>query len=425
MYELKELREKQGKLVTEARARLAEIKADTPEARVKELEGQHDAAMAEYDTLQARAQRLEGLDAAEQRLAPKDERRPNRENRSDRDGEEDEEIDPKVQAESDKALFRRAIQFGAEGLSDVERRSLSRLRANVTPEMRAQSIGTTTAGGYTVPMGFRPLITETMATWGPMLDDRVINLLPTDTGQPLPWPTINDTANTGADHTENTAEADQDVVFGQRQLDAYLATSGIVKVSLELLQDSAFDFESLLRGLFGKRLARRMNTKLTTGTGASQANGIVTAATLGKTAASATVLASDELLDLQHSVNPAYRLSPKCGWQFNDQTLKAIRKLKDGQGNYLWQMGDVSKGVPATLLDKPYNVNQAMADIATGAKPIIFGDMGEYITRIVNSFTMLTLRERYAEQLSVGFIAFARYDGELADTAAVKHLIMA
>jgi HK97 family phage major capsid protein len=181
--------------------------------------------------------------------------------------------------------------------------------------------------------------------------------------------------------------------------------------------------EPLLTDLFGERLGRTANEVLTTGTGSGQPNGIVTAASTGLTAASATAITSDELIDLFHSVDPAYRASPKCRWMFNDSTLAAIRKLKDGQGNYLWQMGDVRTGEPDMFLGKAYSVNQAMADIATGNSSVLFGDLSRYVVRKVRGFQVMTLRERYAENFQVGMVGFKRFDGELLNTSAVKKLV--
>jgi len=199
----------------------------------------------------------------------------------------------------------------------------------------------------------------------------------------------------------------------------------MVRVPIELLQDSAFNIEALMNELFGERLGRLANSVLTTGTGTAQPNGIVTASAEGKVAAATGAITADELIDLQHSVDPAYRASPRARWMFNDSTLAAIRKLKDGQGNYLWQMGDVRVGEPAQILGHPYSVNQAVADIGTSAKPVIFGDFGKYVVRKVLGFQVLTLRERYAENFQVGFVGFKRFDGELLNTAAVKHLVNA
>jgi HK97 family phage major capsid protein len=173
----------------------------------------------------------------------------------------------------------------------------------------------------------------------------------------------------------------------------------------------------------GERLGRRANVELTTGDGDGDPNGIVTASTLGKTAASATAITTDELLDLQHSVNPAYRQSPKSRFMFNDSTLAAIRKLKQGDGQYIWQMGDIRMSAPGTLLGSPYSINQAMANIATTNRSVIYGDFGKYYVRKVGAPVIGVMRERFWPDL--GIAGLIRLDGELGDTAAVKHLIQA
>jgi HK97 family phage major capsid protein len=152
-------------------------------------------------------------------------------------------------------------------------------------------------------------------------------------------------------------------------------------------------------------------------------NGIVTASAAGKTAASATAITPDEIIDLLHSVDPAYRASPKARWMFNDSTLSAIRKLKDGDGTYIWQMGDIRTGEPGSLLGYSYSVNQAMASIATGNKVILFGDFGKYWVRKVGSPVIGVRREFYWPDL--GIAGIVRLDGELLQSTAVKHLLMA
>ncbi|BCH32631.1 phage capsid protein [Mesorhizobium sp. L-8-10] len=420
--QLKELREQQARIATNARAKFDEITADTPAERAAEIEREFDAMMADYDKLGERIERLKKLEDAEERANAADPRRP----RGD-DGEQRGQDDGDKPLEY-KEVFGKAIRFGAASLTAEERSVLMQGRADVPAEVRAQSSVTDAAGGYTVPEGFSGGIDKAMKAWGPMWDANIVRELPTSTGNDLPWPTVDDTAQTGELKAENAPVTDDgsgDVVFGQKMLNAYVYSTKMVRIPMELLQDSAFDMEALLNDLFGERLGRLSNSVLTTGTGVSQPHGVVTASSLGKTAVSATALASDELIDLLHSVDPAYRASPKCRWQFNDTTLASIRKLKDGQGNYLWQMGDVRTGEPDRLLAHPYSVNQAMANIATGTKPIIFGDHSRYVVRKVRGFTVLTLRERYAENFQIGMVGFKRFDGELLNTAAVKHLIMA
>ena len=175
--------------------------------------------------------------------------------------------------------------------------------------------------------------------------------------------------------------------------------------------------------LLGERVGRIANTQLTTGSGSSAPNGIVTASSLGVTAASASAIAFDETIDLVHSVDPAYRTGPKVAYMFNDSTLKAVRKLKNGDGDYIWQAGNVQAGVPATLNGYRFYINQGMASIATGNKAMIFGDLGKYYVRKVGQPIIGVLRERFWPDL--GIAGLIRFDGELADTAAVKHLILA
>jgi HK97 family phage major capsid protein len=420
--QLKELREQQARIATNARAKFEEIKDDTPSERAAEIETEFDRMMAEHDKIGERMERLQKLEEAEKRANAGDPRRPKGDNGENRNDSDDVSIDY-------KDVFTKAMRFGVADLSVEERGVLMSGRSiDKGVEQRAQAAGSGAAGGYTVPQGFSGEIDKALAAWGPMLDGDVARQYPTATGNPIPWPTTDYTSERGELHTENAAATDDgsaDIVFGQKMLNAYLYDSKVVKVSIELLQDSAFSMEGLLDDLFGESLGRTGNDVLTVGDGTNKPHGIVAASSLGKTAAGVAAILPDELIDLQHSVDPAYRQSPRCFWQFNDTTLASIRKLKDGQGNYLWQMGDVKTGAPATLLGKPYKVNQAMASLETGNKTVIFGDHSKYIVRRAGSTQMIALRERYMDALQVGFIAFIRIDGELLNTAAVKHLIQA
>ena len=421
MSTIKELREQQARIATNARAKFDEITDETPEDRAGEIEREFDAMMSEHDQIGEKIERLSKLEDAEARANAGDPRRPSGEDAEARAADN-------RQKPEYKEVFGKAIRFGASTLSTEERDVLREGRADLSPEERAQSIGTDSAGGYTVPTDFSGEIDRAMAIWGPMWDASIVREVSTSNGREIEWPTIDDTANTGRIKAENAAVDDDgtdDVAFGRKLLNAYVYDTGMVRVPLELLQDSAFNIEALMNDLFGERLGRLANDVLTTGDGTNKPHGILTAATNGKTAASGTALDADEIIDLFHSVDQAYRASPQCRWQFNDSTLAAIRKLKDGQGNYLWQMGDVRTGEPDRLLSKPYSVNQAMPDIGLSATPILFGDHSRYIVRKVMGFQVLTLRERYAENFQVGMVGFKRFDGELLNTAAARKMTMA
>lgn len=417
-YDLIEVREKQQKLVADARESLDAINDDVSETRAAELEKQHDDAMAEYDKLEERAKRLEKVQEAEQRA-----------NGFERPVPVDKEAAPAEEQRNEltrEGVFKRAMQYGVEGLDGEERKALAELRANVTAEMRAQGTGTGAAGAFTVPEGFQAELIQSMQAYGPMFTPGVTRRLVTDSGNPLPWPTSDDTSNKGALLSENTQASEQDLTFGQKQLDAYTYTSKIIRVPLQLLQDSAFNMGTIINEAFGERIGRIANEHLTTGTGSGQPNGILTASTLGNTAAATSAIDFDDVIDLIHGVDPAYRAMPSTRFMFHDNVLAALRKIKDNDGNYIWSPADARSGVPSNIHGYDYVVNQDMTStITTGDKTMLFGAFDKYVTRIVQDFTMLRLQERYADYLQVGFIAFARLDGELLDTAAVKHLAQA
>jgi HK97 family phage major capsid protein len=308
---------------------------------------------------------------------------------------------------------------------EPEERAVLRAGHDGRAEFRAQSTSNT-AGGYTVPTTLANFIDKALKAWGPMYDEDICQVIMTSSGNPLKIPTVDDTAVVAVAHTENTALTDDggsDVTFGQKSLDAYAFDTEFVRWSWELNDDSIFAMEQLLGDLLGERLARIANSQLTTGTGSSAPNGVVTASGLGVTAAATGAVTSDEIMDLLHSVDPAYRMGPKVRFMFNDSTLAAVRKLKDGQNNYLWQMGDVTSGVPGTLLGYRYSINQAMDSLAAAKKVMLFGDFGRYYVRKVGSPIIGVLRERFWPDN--GIAGLIRFDGEIGQSGAIKHLITA
>lgn len=412
-----ELQEKRGRLVTQAREALEEIKKNTDEARTKELDTRHDTIMAELDTLDATIAREERVSAAEAREA--EERAKKRPTPG----------DSQTRAEDEPAnleyreVFRKIMCGVSPGELSAEERAVLKSGVDKGAEQRIQSTSNS-AGGYTVPTTLANFIIRSMAAWGPMYDPGICTEINTTSGEQINIPTIDDTAVTVAVHTEGTALTDngsKDVTVGQKVLNAYLYDTTFVKWSIELSQDSIFNWEALLGDLLGERLGRRANTELTTGDGSGDPNGIVTASSLGVTAASSTAFTFDELFDLEHAVDPAYRQSPKARFMFADSTLKVLRKLKDGEGRYIWSAGDVTKGIASTLNGRNYSINQAMAAVATGNKSIVFGDFGKYYVRKVGAPIIGVMRERFWPDL--GIAGLIRLDGELGDTAAVKHLI--
>jgi HK97 family phage major capsid protein len=292
-------------------------------------------------------------------------------------------------------------------------------------ESRAQSVGTGSEGGYAVPDEMMKALEVSMLAFGGVR--QVATVYRTSSGAALPFPTTNDTANKGAILGENAAASEQAVTFGQLVLDSYKYSSKYVLVSVELLQDSSVNVPQLIGRLLGERLGRITNDHFTTGTGSSQPNGIVTAAGAGVTATSLTTTTTYSfLMDLVHSVDPAYRANAR--FMLSDAALKMVRKVLipqysgDTAGAPLWQP-DFRVGAPDQLLGYNYVINQSMTAPATAVKSIIFGDMSKYIIRDVRDFELKRLDERFAEYHQVAFLAFLRTDGDLLDagTDPVKY----
>lgn len=317
-------------------------------------------------------------------------------------------------------------------LSDAHRKAAEKCGVNLTAnefEVRLDkrtTIGsmttTLTDGGDTIPVGFVPNFERALLAFGGVR--QAATILRTDTGNTLYWPTTNDTGNSGALLAEVTEDSDQDVTTSRIQLDAYKYTSKIVKLSGELLQDSAFDLASTIGSMCGERIGRATAAAFTTGTGSSQPKGIVTAATTGVTTASATAITANELVELIHSIDPAYR-TQGCAFMLHDSILLAIRKLKDDYGQYIWQPG-IRDGQPDALFGFPYHINQSMASsIVASAKTVLFGNLKKFLVRDVAGMTLKRLPERYAEFDVEAFVALSRHDSELLDagTHPVKLLV--
>lgn len=330
--------------------------------------------------------------------------------------------DPKENAERYSVAFRDYVR---NGLGDMSPENREILKAGLVKEDRAQSTSNT-AGGYTIPQGFRVELEKAMKVYGGVRG--VSRVITTDSGNELEWPTVNDTANVSAILAENgnADAATTDVTFGQKALNAYKTNPGVLRTSRELLTDSALNVEQILGELMGERTGRFENQWFTTGTGSSQPNGCVTASTLGKTAASATAITYSEILDLLHSVDPAYRNNAR--FMFNDLTLLYLKKLVIGTADArpLWTPS-IREGEPDMIAGKPYTINQDMANIATAAKTILFGDFSKFIIRDVGTPYFRRLDERYADYDQVGWILFTRVDSELIDAGAgaIKHLLQA
>lgn len=392
----KDLRAKRAKLVADARA-LVDCENPTAEALAK-----FDAMMDEETAIKAQIDRIERSDSLESEMnAGLDSRARNAGRSTDHQNAEE---------ETEGRAFNRFMRFGVGGLNAEEHQILTRRQNG---DIRnALGVGSGGSGGYTVPTGFYKHLIDAQLAYGGMLTESTI--IDTESGNALPIPTDNDTASVGAIIGENTQVSTQDVSFAAVTLNAYMYTSQAVLVSVQLLQDSAFDLDAFLADKLATRIARAYNGHFTVGTGTGQPTGVITAATLGNQGITGetTSLITDDLINLEHSVDPAYRNGAK--FMMHDSTLKIIKKLKDSIGRPLWTPGLAEKE-PDAINGYAYTINQSMPVMAASAKSIAFGNLKNYYIRRVNSAISMRLTERYADYGQVGFLLWQRFDGNLVD----------
>lgn len=299
---------------------------------------------------------------------------------------------------------------------------------NELAQFRAQGEASGPSGGYLVPEGFRNKLVERMKAFGGIANH--CEVITTDSGQPLPWPTNDDTANSGEIVAESgTFASGADLVFGTRALQAFKYMAGgasnlPLKVPFELLQDSAIDIEAYLTRKLGERMARKQASSWAVGTGANEPVGLLSTAG-GLTGAPAWSSNSApnyaDILDIVHALDPAYR-GEGCVWVFNDTVLKVLRGIVDLDGRpLLWSASDsmAGDGGGMRLMGYPVIVDQACPDPASSNKFGFFGRLQDaYVIRRVKDVAVVTLRELYAPSGQVGYFAWARADGQVQDTSA-------
>lgn len=401
---LHEIKQKRNTIAAEMRA-LHEKIGDT--AWTDEQRTQWGAMKSELDALDAQIAREEELRRQDQDYieGQENEQRQQQGNNG----------DPKKQADERRAAaFDKFMRHGFAELSAEERQAIKELRAQgTTPDAK---------GGYTVPTQMLNKIVDAMKAYGGIAS--VAQILNTSNGQDITWATSDGTTEEGELLGENTETSEEDVSFGSASLGAKKLSSKIIRVSNELLQDSGVDIESYLAARIASRIGRGEAKYLVLGTGTGtplQPKGLASSVTGTINAAAAATFKWTELNALKHAVDPAYRNGPKVRFAFNDATLQVIEEMVDAQNRPLW-LPNIIGGAPATVLQTPYVIDQAIPDPAAGVKFAFFGDFDRFIVRRVAYMTLKRLVERYAEYDQTAFLAFHRFDCVLEDTAAIKAL---
>ncbi len=324
--------------------------------------------------------------------------------------------DQEARAAAYRSAFEHYVRFGRGELDPEEHRllrgGLMTQRLSVD-EQRSIGTDSAVAAGYLVPDEYERTIRQNMLAFGGMRE--VATIMATDTGADLIMPTSDDTGNTGELLAEHGTVSAQDVNVGRLTLKAHMYSSKRVNVSWQLLQDAAFDLPAWLQRVLAERIARITNTHFTTGSGGNQPYGVTLQAATGVSGATGqtTICTWDDLINLEHKVDPAYRRNAR--YMFHDNTLSYLRRIKDGEGRYLWQPG-ATAGAPSSINGWPYTINQDIAQMAASAISVVFGDFSTYTIRDVRGFFLVRMDEVYAPQAEVAFIGFSRHDGLLLNT---------
>lgn len=426
---LKELREKRAKLTADVRAIKDKADQEKRKLTAQEVEAS-EKILDEIDQLSEQVRALEKEADVEQRIAKASEsedqsrgRRadPGQPGRAGDDGRRRQRMSAEERAvatEEYREAFGAYLRRGMTGITQEQRELLIENAKDVPQEVRDLNVGTPAAGGFTVAPLFQATMSEAMLLYQGVRQAGSEHIVGSS-GADLPFPSNDDTANEAAIVAEAGAVgAATDLVFAQTSIPTYLYTTGVIKISMQLLQDSAFNLEGYLAKKLAERMGRGTNTHWTTGTGTAQPKGIVTAlnagAGIGVTTASPTAFTADELLSLQHSVDPAYRMNPGSKYGFSDTVLRIIRTLKDSQGRYL--LSEPTQGAPATVWGKPFTIFTKMQGVpATGTVTALFGDFSHYKTREITGMGIVRLDQLYMQNLQVGFLAFGRFGGNFVN----------
>jgi len=288
----------------------------------------------------------------------------------------------------------------------------------VRPEVAdALHIGTDSEGGYLVPDEFEHTLVEALEEEN--IFRKLAHTITTSSGdRKIP---VVATKGSASWVDEEGTISDSDDTFNQVSIGAYKLGT-LIKVSNELLNDSAFNLEAYISKEFGRRIGSKEEEAFFTGNGIGKPTGIFNAtggAQVGVTTASPTAITADEIIDLFYSLKASYRKN--AVWVLNDATVKAIRKLKDGNGNYLWQPA-LTSATPDTLLGRPVYTSSYVPTIEAGAKTIAFGDFNYYWIADRQGRNFKKLTELYAATDQTGFVATQRVDGKLILPEAIKVL---
>lgn len=415
MERIDELMQARAALLTEQRRILDRAEGENRDLTAEEAQ-EYSRMDGEFGSLDTRIERLKDQRERQRSLA---------EAEANRGGVFNANADRDPNAGDEQRAYNSAFDtYLRRGMIEMseEQRALLRTGFQQEPdgEARDLSVGVGAAGGFTVPTSFYGKVVNKLEMES-MVRSAGATRIETAGGNAIQIPKV--TAHAAAVWAaEAAALAAADDTFAQATLNAFKAVK-LIKVSLELLEDSGVDLEAYISSELGRAIGRLEGDAFATGASGSATTpeGVLNKAAIGVTTASAggLVVTSDEFIDTVYSVTRPYRTG--AGWLMSDATVKLVRKLKDSQNRYLWQEA-LTKDEQATFLGYPVYVEPTVQSPGSAQLIAAFGNFAGYFIRDVGAFRLFRLNERYMDNGEVGFLGWHRTDGDLIDTNAVKTL---
>jgi len=285
-------------------------------------------------------------------------------------------------------------------------------------EFRDMAVGTTTAGGYLVPIDFQRELEVATLAYGDSL--KTFRKLHTDSGEAIQWPLSNDTTNYAVPLAEAAQVSEQDSTLSQVTVNSEMYTTKMVKISRQLLEDAAIDPIQIIKDEMAIRLARGLVVGTTNGTASTYTQGLLATGTINAaakytaTGTGATVLVPQyaDIAAVYGQLDPSYR--PNATWMFSNSWFAKLLAVTDTLGRPLFIPNPNGDGLDR-ILGRPICINQSFPTLAVSQPAMLFGDFNKYILRVVGGFTLQRLDERFADYLQVAFLGFQRFGSVFLD----------
>ena len=324
---------------------------------------------------------------------------------------------------SDSDILRAWLRHGLPCEQDRDRETLQNRGYNPSVnalEFRANlSAGGSGAGAELVPKSFFAEVQRALKNVAPLRG--ICKLIQSDSGETLRIPINDDTSNTGTIISENAEHTALDMSFTEISLGAYTYSSRLLKCSNELLQDTGIDLAAFLGQQLGERIGRAQEAHFLTGSGSSQPEGVITAAST-TTAASATAIGINDLITLMNAVDPAYKTGPKVAFCMHQTVWSALRRLQDSQGRQL--ISDIQAGQAPELFGYPVLLTSGMdSTFVATKKTVLFGNFDYYAIRDVANLVVARSVDRFFEFNMSAFLALQRTDAKCLNASAFRVLV--